>query len=628
MQRITEGIQLTPLWCLLLMMISAPALSETLVPPDDPTQSINYWKPNVIAAEDDEDVAQAQRVFSNLLRSWDSSRIEPSLFVVESAAGPWAASLMDGNILLSRAAIEACQAQGKERSEHLLAFVLAHELAHQKADDLWHQKFFRLSGNQTPKLQRQLLKGLNLDQDSIADLERREARADHDGLVMMATVGYDPFYITDQRDFFTAWVENVWQESCVGDHGDSIVASACEHAKTRAMRTRTQLVAVANQTTLFELGLQAFVAGRWEQARKLFIGFGRDYPSRAVHTNIGLIYLAQAVDLLASNDELHPVPGFYFPLMLDSNPEARPVGTATPANKRGSPALIKQQLHKYLAEAAAYFEKAIRLEPTARDAYLFLAMSHLLDNNTFMVRGILQGKFVPQFGPDLSVDLLLALTSAFEGKDKQTTKQFQALISQLERTSSLNTVMPQQVVTYSAHYNYAVYLTAQGQTDAAKKLWQDLAKKSQKSGNSLIFRLALSHLNSTAGVDGSSECANVRNLKIGDRPDFARLNKESSQQTSFWHEGEQFNIYRFNDGARLVLGPEQQLIAAWQHGGQARLDQGVTIGDSADRPLKAFGIPSRRIYSIKGEYLAYDGLGLAVHIIDNKVAGWFLYQDV
>lgn len=618
---------------LLLIMLSTVVTAKSVTPPDDPSQSINYWKPHVIQAEADPAVAQAERVFSNLLRSWDSSRIAPSLYVVDSSAGPWAASLMDGNILLSRAAISTCQKQGEERAEHLLAFVLAHELAHQKADDLWHQKFFRLSGNQSPELQRKLLKGLDIDQDSIADLERREARADHDGLVMMATVGYDPYYITDQDDFFTAWVENIWQSSCTSGNGNGnanpMITSACEQAQTRATRSRTQLVTVANQTTLFELGLQAFIAGQWQDARGLFIGFGRDFPSRAVHSNIGLTHLAQALELLAANPGLLPVAGFYYPLLLDTQADAEPISGQVPTNKRGSPAIIKQQIHQHLVEATEYFDKAIRLQPSAREAYLYLAMSHLLDNNPFMLRGILQGKYLPQFGADPAVELFLAMTTALEDKPKQALKQFQALIQSLAQDTKPLSALPAELLTYAAHYNYAHYLAVQGQGDAAKQVWQDLAKQAQHSGQSLMFRLALNQLNPSTPAVPANGPTYIRKLRLGDRPDFARLNREAAQQSSFWHGGEQFNIYRFSDGARLVLGPQQQLLAAWQRDGVAStspsLSANLALGDSADRPLKAYGVPTRRIHTIKGEYLAYDARGLAVHVVNDKVAGWFLY---
>ncbi len=611
-----------PGWSVAVFMTLQTAFAAPLVPPEDPSQSINYWKPHVIDPREDASVAQAQRVFDNLLRAWDDSRIAPRLHVVESAAGPWAASLVDGNILLSRQALAACQAQGAARTEHLLAFVLSHELAHQKSDDLWHQKFFRLTGSQAPEVQRQMLQGLKLTADALDDLERREARADHDGLIMMATVGYDPFAITDQRDFFTVWVENVWDASCGSGAGEETVRQACAQAKSRALRTQAQWVTVANQTTLFELGIQAFIAGRYDQARELFVGFGRDYPSRAVHFNIGLTYLAQAVALREQSDDLLPVPGFYFPLLLDVDPQATPIGAAAGALKRGDQ---RRRIHEHLLQAVDYFEKAIRLEPAHRDAYLYLALAHLLDNNTFMTRGVLQGQYQPQFGADPALELLLAMTSAFEGKREQAVQGFKQLLGRVAAPGSAG-VLPPQVLRYAAHYNYAVYLKASGDAAAAHRLWQDLASQSQQTGDSLLFRLALNQLQPAAAPSSVGTARpQVQSLRIGDRPKGVDLARRAAAQSTFWHEGEQFTILRFADGSRLVLGAKQEVVAAWQQGGAAAV-LGLAIGEAADRPMKSLGLPTRRVHSIKGEYLAYDTLGLAIHIVDDKVAGWFLYQ--
>jgi len=211
------------------LLLSRTAVALPSAETEQQNQSIGYWKPYVVNPAKDAGAARAQRVFANLLRTWDDTRVEPSLYVVDSTHGPWAASLADGNILLSRAAIDITLAQGPAHADHLLAFVLAHELVHQRADDLWHHKFFRLVGSQTPERQQELQRGLTLQGEALPDLERREAQADHDGLILMATVGYDPFVVIDvaidgsidgptnavsdtahaTKDFFTHWVENL-----------------------------------------------------------------------------------------------------------------------------------------------------------------------------------------------------------------------------------------------------------------------------------------------------------------------------------------------------------------------------------------------------------------------------------
>ncbi len=304
--------------------VYAENLSTSLVPPTDPTQSITYWKKYTLE-KDDELVQLSQQVFTVLLRAWDQSRIEPGLYVVESDSGAWAASLADGNILLSKKAIETCFSFGRQRGEHLLAFVLAHELAHQRADDLWHQRFFRMIGAQSLESQKTMMSGLELDTGLLNQLEQKEAQADHDGLVLMSSVGFDAYQIINDKDFFTLWVENIWQQNCAGNQTQKENYNACKQAQVRALRTQVQLETVAAQAMLYELGVQAFVAGNYPQAREYFSIYGRDYPGRAIISAIGLSYFAQAQVMQQQLANLQPGAdsrqqvNFYYPMILDAH---------------------------------------------------------------------------------------------------------------------------------------------------------------------------------------------------------------------------------------------------------------------------------------------------------------------
>jgi tetratricopeptide (TPR) repeat protein len=621
----------------LLLTVVETVGAATLVPPDDPTQSITYWKPYAIAPEKNQSVARAHAIFSVLLRSWDSTRLEPTLYVVESDSGPWAASLADGNILLSLSAIKTCMQFGKERADDLLAFVLAHELAHQRVDDLWHQKFFRLAGSQAPDVQRKMLKGLKLDSKALSDLERREAQADNDGLIMMATVGFDPFQIVedkahDKQDFFTAWVENIWQGTCGAADPTVVSPDACEQAKARALRAQAQLVRVATQSTLFDLGTQAFIAGRNEPARQYFIAYGRDYPSRAVYSSIGLTYLAQALEIyqsLPSNDT-GSRPRFFYPLLLDANAQAQRNTPATlTADKRGVVSRNKELKHRmdnYIASAIDYFEKAEKLEPGHRKTHLLMALSYLLAGNTFMARGIVQGKFYPQFGADPAADLIIAMTSAMEGKQKQANAEFDRLLRQLQKQQARQGALPLPLLTYAVYYNFAALKEFIGQADSAKSLWKRLADSAKTDGNALMFRLALEQLRPHTPRSYTNYTAPlVHNMRIGDE---ILVKNTAEQQSDFWLEGERFQLVRYPDGSRLVAGSDNRIIAAWQQSGIASTVDGVAIGDAADRPFVVFGPPSRQVHMINGDYLAYDALGLAIHINGGKITGWFIYDPV
>ena len=148
--------------------------------------------------------------------------------------------------------------------------------------------------SQEPKNRLLMLNGLPLESDALADIEQKEVQADHDGLIMMSSVGFDPWQVLADKDFFTAWVESIWQEACDSDASAGFI-KACHQAQSRALRTRSQLDIVASQAAVYDLGIQAMVANNYEQARHFFTLFGREYPNRNVMSAIGISYLSEAL---------------------------------------------------------------------------------------------------------------------------------------------------------------------------------------------------------------------------------------------------------------------------------------------------------------------------------------------
>ncbi len=614
-------------WFWVILALTLPAMAhgaDAFVPPDDQTQSATYWRAHTIAADADAQVAWAQRVFGTLLRTWDNSRVAPQLFVVRASTGPWAASLADGSILLSKSALESVARFGTAKADHLLAFVLAHELAHQRADDLWHRKFFRLTGTQSPELQRKLRQDLPLDKDSLADLERREAQADHDGLVAMATVGYDPFTIVDKRDFFSAWVENIWKARC-GE--DAKLTEPCAQARARALRTQAQLDTIATQAVLFELGVQKYIAGRYDSAQRFFAAFGRDYPSRAVHTAIALTDLARALEIKNQLIDQGALPGprLWYPLVLDAAPAATPLpGTLTA--KRGmdlSAQHERERMMQLFEHAIDALEKAAHLEPNHRGTYLLLAVANLAAGNAPMAAGVLQGKYVAMFGADSSSDLIGCLIAASSGASADPESKFAAMLDRIDANALGDTPLPDRLLRFGAYYNYAAYLRAENKEAAAQNIWDRAAQTARARGESLLFRAAVAQISGGAVNERPAERAPlVRKLRLGDHIDGT---KAAVANNEFWLEGERYTLVRFSDGAKFVLDADRRVLHAWQDQGNVSVADAIKVGDAADRPLKTLGMPSRYVALTTGEYLAYDALGLAVRLSDGHVAGWFLY---
>jgi len=618
------------LYLALILFLPLHVLSATdsvLLPPDDPRQSIAYWKIHAISALEDKDVELAESILSRLLRAWDNSRVQPGLYVVRSNGAAWAASLADGNILLSREAIDASFKFGRERGQHLLAFVLAHELAHQRSDDLWHQRFFRSLRKKDVKDRALMLNGLPLGKDDIADIERKEVQADHDGLVMMSSVGFDPWQVLADKDFFTTWVESIWREAC--DSKASIgFKKACRQARSRALRTRSQLDTVASQSAVYDMGIQALVANNYVQARHYFTLFGREYPNRNVMSAIGLSYLSEALSIHRHFLDLDVIDriDFYYPLLLDAS-AGIPEQSKTQALKRSANSAQTRQLEMKLStsleQAAEYLQKAIQLDPDHRLSYLSLAMVHLIENNPYLVRGVLQGRYVPRFGEDASVSMLLAMIAAQQGDYDQAQRRLKNIINR-QLSGNPDEVLPADILSYASVYNLAELYEYLEQPESARILWQDLAQKAQSAGKTLLFRLALNKLSpaSQSGNVTLSKAPAIKGVRLGDR----KPRDDTPHRVSeLWIEGEQYHVYIYEDGARYISASNGKVVSASQVGGFATIEGLIDIGGGADRPLKTLGPPDRRLHLSSGEYLAYDDYRLALHIYNNRVQGWFLY---
>ncbi len=610
---------------LLTMAASSSYAAEQFVPPTDSSQSIKFWKAHTILPSEDAGVEKAHRIFRTLLGAWDRSRVEPGLSVVRSSAGPWAASLADGNILLSRDAIDSCEKFGRARATHLLAFVLAHEMAHQRASDLWHQQFFRLVGSAAPKARGMMLRGLKIGSEQLNELEQREARADHNGLVTMASVGYDPFQIVDQKDFFTAWVENLWGKSCADATLRSAARQACEKAQVRALRTRTQLGAIASQATLYELGIQAFIADDMKTARSYFKAYGRDYPGRAVYSSLGLTYLREALVLQTQlhAEGLLPVADFYYPLLLDAAP--RETLPSIETGKRGTLDTIVARRHQLLQAAIGYFERALHLEPDHPGPYYLQGLAHVIDGNTFMARGILQGQFQPRFQSDPAIDLLLAITRVLENDIEAADVEFAQLLARLQRPGREQSLLPQTLLRFSSYHNAAALARLKGDDNRAQAIWKQLAASAKSSGDGTLFRLALANTGSRIQLRKTLKSHPLlRGLRLGDKYVDTPTLDEVGQ--ILWLDGEHYALKRGNDGSRFVVNRDGRIVRAWQEAGSASTLGGIRIGDAHDRPLKSLGPPNREYYLQRGSYLAYDSYGIALHLVAQEVVGWFLYD--
>ena len=122
------------------------SLSSVCHSADTPKAYKNWWirEYTEVDSKNEPLVARAKKVFSRVYAAADKkgNRL-PELIVVNQKGDPWAISIKDGSIIVSRGAIELCyRGVSNDKGDSRVAFVLGHELAHQSKDDFWHAAAF------------------------------------------------------------------------------------------------------------------------------------------------------------------------------------------------------------------------------------------------------------------------------------------------------------------------------------------------------------------------------------------------------------------------------------------------------------------------------------------------------
>jgi hypothetical protein len=258
----------------------------------DSIEDIGYWRrfSQELTPAHDPRAAKAHAIFDRLVEVADKRRdVKLQLWI--TASDPWQIGLpiaiRDGWIVLSKGVLEMCYREptwGEDR----LAFVMAHEMAHQLHDDLWHVRFaqaFEAQRLQDPALP-QILEQLPRTTREVERVRERELRADESGMRYAALAGFNPHAIITQNpseNFFAEWVR-VLEPRFPG------IGSVPPTPQERAEHLRAHLQRVANATSMFTVGLWSYYSGNYPQAIRAFEAFRSVFASREVLHNLAASY--------------------------------------------------------------------------------------------------------------------------------------------------------------------------------------------------------------------------------------------------------------------------------------------------------------------------------------------------
>lgn len=428
----------------------------------------------------------AQRIFQRLLSTWDASRIPPQL-VVTGSSRISARAVANGTIEVSIGALRFCLEDKNGNGEDRLAFLLAHEMAHQRDGHLWSESLRAAAF--VPTKARAGKSGF-LEPATRSWIERE---ADAQAVVTTLMAGFDPAAAVAVDGFLMQWVGAAYDTDCAAQRNDT--NDACADVRDRTRLVVEHLTHTSEASKWFRLGLSAYFSGHYTRATKLFEQFGRALPSAAVHINLGMSQLAEGLELQArlSANGAYDHPMWIFPI----GPVMDPLQNRSKRAHPNEPGLAgaERRMGVLFANAERAFEQALRMDSTSVVARLGLVSARLSRRNA---QGAADALAAVEFGQPrwhLEQTLLRALIEAERGNHAQALRSLLALKSEVQTAGTRASV-----VRYLAASNAQVLLEHLNRAGEVVSVWDELAKTAQVQPDVLLFQMAVTQVKRLQGV--------------------------------------------------------------------------------------------------------------------------------
>lgn len=268
---------------LLGMSLLAGLLLSALAAASAPTRNqVAYWRQHYgEASPHDAFIRKVRAIFERVARAAGLRTEDIPTLLVTHKEPQWsprlAMALPDGAIVLSRGVptrlLGRCE-QTSAAGEARLAFILGHELAHQRREQFWHYHLFNALKNSPHALPRRVPKEVQWTQ---------ELQADSDAIIYAAMAGYHTHAIVTHdpnSSFFKHWIKSQ--------------SETHPTPQLRAEMVRARLERILSQVDVFEMGMRFYQAGASTMTR-----FVRSLPSDAISIAMKLIIILRSAIISA-----------------------------------------------------------------------------------------------------------------------------------------------------------------------------------------------------------------------------------------------------------------------------------------------------------------------------------------
>ena len=437
----------------------------------------------------------------------------------------------------------------------------------------------------------------------------RELRADMDGIMYAAMAGFNPRAIVTESphtNFFTDWVQALDPQRLGSVSVDRLTPTPQERAKAVLARLRP----VADNATLFQVGLWFYYAGDYPRALQAFAHFREVFPSREVLHNLATSHHQLALQAYQAWRQDAPLP-FQLSLAIDPLTRASKIYLGGPT--RGSattPGTPAAHFRQHLEEAITLYQEAL-----AHDAAYTPAAINLGD--ALLVRG-LQTK-TDGLNPDF-YGAVSMLTQALD-RAPNTPTLLNSLgvasfyVGQLDHATHYLDQARTLAPTYAAPVWNLRYLAQRTHRDAdAQRYWSDYQRlaPSPSPGTPAPGQ----HPESVLGLTIGSIEADVPShwgVPVKSPVRMGKVGKET------------YTVAAYPTGKLLLVQDGEIRMLLVREGYDGRSTRGLTIGSAAHEVLARYGPPTRQVELTQGHSWSYDTQRIAFQLRDGKVISWLLF---
>jgi tetratricopeptide (TPR) repeat protein len=581
---------------------------------EDPRTRIDFWQNNYneLLPGDDFRAARAHDIFNRVLNAAGKRPgVVPRLFIVknESPNIPLAIAIPDGGIIISKRVLDICYKDVK-RGDHRLAFVLAHEIAHQLKDDFWHMKFFQaveLSREENPQ-NKEVLEEVR-DIAGMSDkVLAKELQADEHGIVYASMAGFKTnAIITEdhQVNFFAYFYQSLHPGNIKGFPEDTKHPTPGQRAEV----VKARLKQVLDMVELFDLGVLFYKAGDYRKAILLFREFLRFFPSREVYHNLASSHHQLALEFF--RDWQKDKKGIPFKLSIALDPETLAGKIILRSSSKEGPAEL---FNKHIKKAIEYYKTAITHDPSYLLSYNNLGCALIIKGEVYEAIAMIKKaiKIKPGFAPALN-----NLGAAFylvENPDKAK----ENLLNAAELDPKYDAPL----------FNLGIIAHKDKNEDEAKKHWMAYLELDPDSGwaGSIRKTLAPGKPGEARKSASPGDFENITGLEIGDyEEDVPPGWGKPVKKRKISLEEEPFRVSIYKNGVKTLSQDDEIKLILIPGSYNGKSVKGISIGSPGKDVLAKYGRASRILRMTAGDTWVYSPGRIVFTVREDKVVSWLLF---